>query len=94
MSTKSKMSSESKAVLKWSGVTLEELADELDLDVDDIQCWMDIPEKRAHLLSSINSIHQARLWETTFRKMADLINNLPESFNSKMRDFPKTEVYR
>ena len=86
MSPKSKMSPEAKAVLKWSGVTLEELADELELDEDVIQREMDDPSQRAHLISSINSIQQAREWGATYGRMLDLINNLPDEFDSYHRD--------
>ena len=86
MSTKSKLSSESKAVLKWTGVTLEELAEEFDYSTDEAQLLMDDPAQRAHLLASINSVRQSKVWKATLNRMMDLISNLPEEFDSFHRD--------
>lgn len=82
MSTKSKMSPASKAVLNWSGVTLEELSKVLEHDAGEIQYMMDDPSQRVRLLSSINSIQQGKVWMASLDKVSDLLRNLPERFDS------------
>ena len=85
MSQKSKLSPKSKAVLEWSGVTLEELAEHLALSTDETQRLLDDPTERAHLVSSINSTRQVKVWEVTSNRLDDLLCNLPEKFNSNYR---------
>lgn len=77
------MKPESKAILDWSGLTLKEIADELDQSTRSIEILMDANQSENIIFAMQRILHKRMLDEMIYH-LHDLQVNLPGNFPLSM----------